>query len=244
MTPDLEIDSVSPLDLLAFGAHPDDVEMGVGGLLIKMKKKGYRTGVVDLTRGEMSSRGTPEIRAREARDASRLLQIDIRENLDLGDTRLLVNRDNILTVTSIIRKLRPSIIIAPYWIDHHPDHAATGALVQQAFFHVRLAKLDLGLPPHYPRKIYYYPFHHPIIPSFVVDITEEFPQRMEALWAYKSQLVKEQDENNVRRTIGISDYAFHVESRCRYFGSLINVKFGEALVVDGPLKLEDPCQGS
>jgi len=111
-----------------------------------------------------------------------------------------------------------------------------------AFFQVRLAKLDLGYPPHYPGRIYYYPFHHPVTPTFIVDITDEFPQKMKALHAHRSQLAVGQADDGLQRTIGISDYAFHVESKCRYFGSLINVRYGEALIVERPLKLDDPCR--
>jgi len=233
--------SALPVDILAFGAHPDDVEMCVGGLLIKMKKQGYRTGIVDLTRGEMGSRGTPLIRAQEAAEASRILEVDVRENLDLGDTRLAASYENVLAAARIIRKLRPSIILTSYLEDWHPDHAVAGKLVQQAFFQTRLVNLDLGFPPHYPRQIYYYPCHQPLIPTFVVDITSEFPRKMEAVSAYRSQISPAKEGEHPRRTIGISDYSFHLESRCRYFGSLINVKYGEALWVERPLKLDDPC---
>jgi len=239
--------STLSVDLLAFGAHPDDVEMCIGGILIKMKKQGYRTGIVDLTRGEMGSRGTPQIRAQEAAEASRLLGVDVRENVDLGDTRLSATYENILAVARVIRKLRPSVILTSYFEDWHPDHAAAGRLVQQAFFQTRLVNLDLGFPPHYPRQIYYYPCHQPLIPTFVVDITPEFPRKMEAVSAYMSQIAPLEEESPgaggkpPQRTIGISDYAFHLESRSRYFGSLINVKYGEALWVERPLKLDDPC---
>ncbi|MCL6583447.1 MAG: bacillithiol biosynthesis deacetylase BshB1 [bacterium] len=229
------------VDLLAFGAHPDDVEICLGGLLIKMKNRGYRTGIADLTRGEMGSRGTAQLRAQETAQASRLLAVDVRENLNLGDSRLTAGYDQILAAARLIRKLRPSIILAPYFEDWHPDHAAAGRIVQQAFFQARLAKLDLGYPPHYPRRIYYYPAHQPLIPTFVVDITAEFPRKMEALSAYRSQIFPSEEDSQPYRTIGVSDYAFHVESRCRYFGSLINVKYGEALWVDRPLRLDDPC---
>lgn len=229
--------SADHIDICACGAHPDDVEMGVGGILLKMKKRGFRTGIVDLTRGEMGTRGTPEIRAKEAARASQLLQVDVRENLDLGDTLLAVTRERILALANIIRKLRPSVLLAPYWIDYHPDHATAGLLMQQAFFHVRLAKLKLDFPPHYPKRIYYYPCHQPVIPHLVEDITEEFNQKMEALKAYQSQISLEADSQHLQRSIGITDYAFHVESRSRYFGSLINVRYGEAFLVDRPLQL-------
>ncbi|MEW6378009.1 MAG: bacillithiol biosynthesis deacetylase BshB1 [bacterium] len=245
MTTDLQPQEAGTfaVDLLAFGAHPDDVEMCVGGLLIKMKNQDYRTGIADLTRGEMGSRGTAQIRAREMAEATRLLAVDVRENLDLGDTRLTASHENILAAARIIRKLRPSILLAPYWEDWHPDHAAAGMIVKQAFFQTRLAKLDLGYPPHYPRRIYYYPCHQPLIPTFVVDITSEFPRKVEALSSYRSQIFPSREDSQLPyRTIGVSDYAFHVESRCRYFGSLINVKYGEALWVDRPLKLDDPCR--
>ncbi|MEW5802877.1 MAG: bacillithiol biosynthesis deacetylase BshB1 [bacterium] len=239
MNMDSQTISFPPVDLLAFGAHPDDVEMCLGGLLIKMKKQGYRTGIVDLTRGERGSRGTPDIRAQEMAEASRILEVDVRENLDLGDTQLAESYKNILAVARVIRKFRPSILLTSYFQDWHPDHAAAGRLVQQAFFQARLVNLDLGFPAHYPRHVYYYPCHQPIIPTFVVDITPEFTQKMKAVAAYRSQVFPAGAHS--QRTIGISDYLFHIESRCRYFGSLINVEYGEALWVDRPLKLDNPC---
>ncbi len=229
------------LDFLVIGAHPDDAELGAGGLLHKMKQKGYCTGIVDLTRGEMGSHGTPEKRLEEAQKSASILGLDVRLNLDLGDGRLVPNLPKRHELAKAIRQLKPTFIIAPYLNDPHPDHAAAGKMAKGAFYDARIVKLDLGLSPYSVSKLFYYPCHLYHSPSFVVDISKSFSAKMKAMLAYESQFdpkLEEPYEQYIH--LGISDYRFHIESRCRHFGSLINVRYGEGFICEDTLALEDP----
>ncbi|HAV43384.1 TPA: bacillithiol biosynthesis deacetylase BshB1 [bacterium] len=227
------------LDVLAFGAHPDDTELCVGGTLIKLKSLGYRTGIVDLTQGEMGSRGDSPTRLREAAKAAEILGVDLRQTLDLGDGHL----DEDLfkkrpPITTLIRQFKPTLILAPSKEDRHPDHAAAGRLVERACFDARLTKLDLGYPIHAPKATLYYLLHDYVEPTLVVDISDVFTQKMEAIKAYESQFCVPVKDNE-HPPIGISDYIFHVESRSRFYGSLINVEHGEAFYLRVPLRIKD-----
>ena len=229
------------LDFLVVGAHPDDAELGAGGFLHKMKQRGYRTGIVDLTRGEMGSHGTPEQRLAEAEKSAAILGLDIRLNLDLGDGHLVPNIPKRHELARAIRRVRPTFILAPYINDKHPDHAAAGKMAKGAFYDARIAKLDLGLPPYSVSKLFYYPCHLYHGPSFVVDISDSFCAKMEAMLAYESQFDPQAEapyEQYIH--LGISDYRFHIESRCRHFGSLINVCYGEGFICEDVLALDDP----
>jgi bacillithiol biosynthesis deacetylase BshB1 len=228
------------VEILAFGAHPDDVELCVGGILIKSKMEGHRVGVVDLTGGEMGSRGDRKTRQKEAIRAAEVLGLDHRECLDLGDNYLdTETTEKRFSIAQVIRKLKPKVILCPHKGDRHPDHAAGGRLVERACFDARLPKLDLGYPPYAPLYIFYYPLHDYVKPTFVVDITRVFAKKMEAVKAYESQFSLP-FPTHPQKPIGISNYLFHVESRSRFYGSLIDVEYGEALLIDFPLKIKDP----
>ncbi len=231
------------LDVLAIGAHPDDVELGMGGFLLHMKALGYTTGIVDLTRGEMGSRGTPEIRAKEAEAAGRLLGVSVRKNLDLGDGHLELNLANRHALAYALRELKPTFIVGPYFNDKHPDHAAAGAIMKAASYDARMAKLELGLglPPHSCRMLLHYPCHIYVTPSLVVDITPYLEQKMAAVRAYKSQFGESNaDYDSDYVHIGITDYILHIKSRCGHFGSLIGVSYGEGFFCQDPLRVHDP----
>lgn len=227
------------IDILAIGAHPDDVELCVGGTLIKSKSLGYNTGIVDLTRGEMGSRGDSQIRLREAERAKEVLGVDLRETLDLGDGRLNeVPAEKRMILTRLIRRLRPRVILIPYFKDRHPDHAAACRLIERACFDARLVKLDLEYPIHSPRAILYYPMHDYIEPSLVVDISDVFKEKMEAIKSYTSQFYAPVIDKDCS-TFGISNYIFHIESRSRFYGSLVNVDYGEAFWLRDPIRITD-----
>lgn len=229
------------LDFLVIGAHPDDAELGAGGFLHKMKQKGYRTGIADLTQGEQGSRGTAEIRLQESKKAAGILGVDVRKNLNLGDGHLTPSLHNRHQLAKVIRELKPTFIIAPYLNDKHPDHAAAGQIAKAAFYDARMAKLDLGLPPHSVAKVFYYPCHFYREPSFVVDITTSFSTKIEAVNAHQSQFdPKAKEPYKQYLNIGISDYIFHTESRCRHFGSLINVCYAEGFISEDTLRVDDP----
>ena len=226
------------VDVLAFGAHSDDVELGCGGLLLKLKRAGHRTGIVDLTQSELNSRAAPEVIAKEAEEAAGVLGVDLRQRLDLGDARLQDNYENRLLVAEVIRRYRPQIILAPYWGDRHPDHAACGLLVKNARLYCRLKRLEGPSPPHAPELFLFYLMHDYVPPTLVIDITDCFEEKIRAIKAYRSQFGRPAEEQDLL-TVGIGDYIFHIESRCRFYGSLINVRYGEAYLADLPLKLPD-----
>src|SRR5881275_2143206 len=180
-------DKSTQLDILAIAAHRDDVEQTCGGTLLKMSQKRQRTGVLDLTRGEMGTRGTAADREREANEAARLMGVTWREALDIPDGRVENTFINRLKVARVIRRTRPRVVILPYWKGRHPDHYTCSTLGYEACFVAGLAKLALEGKPHRPFKIVYATLYYDIRPTFVVDITEQFEGRMQSLLAYKSQ---------------------------------------------------------
>lgn len=174
-------------DILAIAAHRDNVEQTCGGTLLKMAERGRRTAVLDLTQGEMGTRGTVEERAREAEEAARILKVSWRRALDIPDGRVENTFENRVKVARVIRELRPRVLILPYWQARHPDHATASLLGYEAAFVAGLAKLDLGAPPYRPYKIIYASLYADVRPTFVVDISEQFDTRFAALMAYRSQ---------------------------------------------------------
>jgi len=223
------------VDLLFIGAHPDDVEWGLGGSLLLLRKQELSFAIVDLTRGEMGSRGTAEERRQEAIDAAEFLGAAARENLDLPDCGLVDTPENRRLIATAIRRFQPNFVVAPYWEDRHPDHAAAGALVRNTELYATLRKIDDGYAPHKPEGFLYYLLHHVRAPSLVVDITGVFDRKMELLRLHRSQFSKTAEEFGVL-PLGMPDYLFGLESRDRFFGSLVGVKFGEALVTDRPIR--------
>ncbi len=234
--------SAPALDVLAIAAHRDDVEQTCGGTLLKMAQRGLRTGILDLTQGEMGTRGTAEDRAREAADAARILLVSFRTALDIPDGRVENTWDNRLKIARIIREQRPRVVILPYWQGRHPDHYTGSLLGYEACFLSGLSKLPLpddsprqGAPgnpfasaPHRPFKIIYASLYYDVRPSFVVDITDQFEGRLESVYAYKSQFTDQK--------AGSGDFPAHAEIRervaamARYYGMLAGVKYAEPFV--------------
>ncbi|MCG3159420.1 MAG: N-acetyl-alpha-D-glucosaminyl L-malate deacetylase 1 [Acidobacteria bacterium] len=229
------------LDILAIAAHPDDVELSVGGTLIKLGRLGYKTGVLDLTRGEAGTRGTPEIRAAEAERAAELLGLSVRENLDLGDARIWANEESRVKLVRVLRRLRPRLVFTQFWEDPHPDHAHTSQLVREACHVSGLAKYDreAGQERWRPSCIAYFLFPRTVAPSFIVDISETSQPKWEAIRAHASQFFNPQATEPQSR---VSTQAFlrEIESRDRYFGAMIGVENGEAFFVREALNVEDP----
>jgi len=226
------------VDILVFGSHPDDAELGCAGFLLKMRSKGYKTGIVDLTRGEMGSRGTPEIRQSEAMKSANLLSLEVRYNLEMNDGSLETDFQSRLKIINIIRKLRPSLVFTSYYEDKHPDHVACGKLVRDAFFNARLKKLETDYPHFAPKRLFFYPSHVFVPPVISTDITPFFEEKMNVLRAYNSQFIHRKNED-VAAPIGVSDHIFHAESRMRHFGSQINVKYAEGFITELPIPVED-----
>jgi len=217
-----------PLDILALAAHRDDVEQTCGGTLLKMAERGYRTGILDLTQGEMGTRGSAEDRAREAADAARILKVSWRQALDIPDGRVENTYENKLKVARVIRQLRPRVLILPYWQARHPDHATAGVLGYEATFLSGLKKLDLGAPPHRPFKTTYASLYADVRPSFVVDISAQFEARFASLMAYKSQY-RDQEAGS-----GLFPKQAEIRERIAamagYYGLLAGVQYAEPFV--------------
>ena len=234
---DSDLSGVAPLDVLAIAAHPDDIEQTCGGTLIKMSRLGYRIGAIDLTSGEMGTRGTPQTRLQEADDAARLMELKWRGNLGLPDARLENAISSRMTLTSALRRLKPRVVILPYWEARHPDHYRASELGYEACFLSGLKKIDEHTQPHRPFKIVYASIYANVPPSFVVDISGEFEQRMEALLAYRSQygelpaggdLFPQQAEIRER-----------LASVARFYGNLIGVRYGEPFVIKETMRVDD-----
>ncbi|HEX7830289.1 MAG TPA: bacillithiol biosynthesis deacetylase BshB1 [Thermoanaerobaculia bacterium] len=226
------------VDLIFFGAHPDDVELSVGATVAKSVKDGLRAGIVDLTRGEMGTRGTPQVRKREAQNAAKVLGASFRTQLDFQDGNLQTGRDQELQIIELLRRYRPKLVIAPWPDDRHPDHTRTGQIVTDASFYAGLRALDTGLAAHRPQTVLYYLQNYMIPPSFVVDVTRTWKTKMKSVAAYKSQF---HDPKSKEPQTFISDPKFldMIEARGRHFGALIGVEYGEAFVTKQPPKLDD-----
>ena len=227
------------VDILFFGAHPDDVELSVGGTAAKMVKDGRRIGIVDLTRGEMGTRGTPQTRKREAAAAAKVLGATFRQQLDFQDGNLQTGRDQELQIIEILRQRRPSLVVAPYPDDRHPDHTRTGRIVTEASFYSGLRSLETGLAAHRPQAVLYYLQNYMFTPSFIVDVTRHWKAKMRSVAAYKSQF---HDPSSKEPETFISDPKFleMIDARGRHFGALINAVYGEAFVTKQPPRLDDP----
>ena len=215
-------------DVLAIAAHRDDVEQTCGGALLKMAERGRLTAILDLTQGEMGTRGTVEDRAREAGEAARILKVSWRQALDIPDGRVENTYDNRIKVARVIRQLRPRVLILPYWQARHPDHATASVLGYEAAFLAGLAKLDLGVPPHRPYKIVYASLYADVRPTFVVDISEQFDTRFAALMAYRSQYQDQQQGSNVFPRE--SEIRERIASMAGFYGLLAGVRYAEPFV--------------
>lgn len=226
-----------PLDLLAIAAHPDDVEQTCGGTLIRMAEMGYRTGVLDLTAGELGTRGDPELRRREAQTAARLMRVSWRGNLGLPDGRLENTLEARLKLAAEIRRLRPRVVILPYWQARHPDHYRASELGFEACFLAGLRKLPIQGLPHRPFKLLYASLYANVPPSFVVDISEQFERRMEALLAYESQYGRREEASELFPTP--EEVRERLAAIARFYGNLIGVRYGEPFVVKETLRVDD-----
>ena len=216
------------LDVLFFGAHPDDVELTCGGTAAKLVKAGKKIGIIDLTKAELSSRGNPELREKETAAATEILGASIRENLALSDGNITNDPDSRLKVISVIRKYKPALVFAPYPGDRHPDHIHASELIREAAFYSGLAKIADGNDPHRPHKVYYYPQAYDIPVSFVFDISDTFDIKMHAIKSYGAQFFNPGYEQNEPVTL-ISSELFYkeIEARARHYGFKIGVEFGE-----------------
>jgi bacillithiol biosynthesis deacetylase BshB1 len=228
------------LDLLAIAAHPDDVELTCGGTMIKMARRGYRTGVLDLTGGEMGTRGSAELRAREAAAAARALGVSHRENLMLPDAHLEPRMDYKLAVARRIRALRPHAVILPYWEGRHPDHYNGSRLAYEGCFLAGLKRLDIQGKPFRPFKIFYATAYDPAVrPTFVVDITQEASRKSRAVLAYGSQFRPPQRERRSKVYIPLDRLAEQVRLVARFYGEMIGAEYAEPFLVKEIMQADD-----
>ncbi|HEV8369986.1 MAG TPA: bacillithiol biosynthesis deacetylase BshB1 [Pyrinomonadaceae bacterium] len=229
------------LDVLAVFSHPDDAELSVSGTLLKLKSFGYRTGVCDVTRGEMGTRGTPEVRAKEALDAARTLKLDIRINLEQPDGHVWPSETARTALVRVIRKHQPKVLLTTHEDDPHPDHANTSIIVRQAARLATMVRYDeeSGLAAVPMPAIMHSLFSRRIVPSFIVDVSEFVDEKMQAIRAYGSQFY---DAGSSEPTTRISKRGFldEIQSRMEYFGALIGVSAGEPFYVREALNVEDP----
>jgi bacillithiol biosynthesis deacetylase BshB1 len=227
------------LDLLAIAAHPDDVELTCGGTLLKMAQRGYKTGILDLTAGEMGTRGTPEIRAKEAGHAAKLLAVKWRGTLGVPDSDVQPSRQHKLRLAAMIRQLRPKTVILPYWEARHPDHYHASILGYEACFLAGLKQLPIQGEAYRPFKILYSSSYADVRPTFVVDITAQYAQRRKAILAFVSQFRsrKSGKKNNVH--LAIDRLEAEMNQLARHYGQLIGVDYGEPFLQKELMKVDD-----
>lgn len=226
------------VDILTIAAHPDDVELTCAGTLIRMIAQGYSVGILDLTQGEMGTRGTPEIRAAEAEAARKVIGARFRERMNLGDSRLTASIENRFAVAEQIRKARPKTVILPYWEGRHPDHYTASTLGYEACYASGLKQLPVSGEPHRPKKILYASMYWEVKPSFLVDITPHHPKKREAINCFASQFAGElKDITELYPAWGrLLD---RVTTQCKYYGHLMGVDFAEPFVVKEVMAVDD-----
>ena len=230
------------LDVLAVSPHPDDVELHCGGLMIRFADLGYATGIVDMSRGEMGTRGTVDGRDQEAADAAKILGLSSRLNLELPDSRIGACETHRDALVNAIRRFRPEMLLVPHEIARHPDHGATGRLAKDAAFLAGLEKIETDHPVFRSRKLVFYLTHHAYRdprPSFIVDITSTFSRKIAAVKAHRSQF-HDPDSTEPETFISRPEFLEEVEAQGRYYGSLIGARYGEPFVVREYLSIDDP----
>jgi len=232
------------LDLLAIAAHPDDVELTCGGTLLKMAQRGYKTGILDLTAGEMGTRGTPETRAKEAAKAAKLLAVKWRGTLGVPDSDVQPSRQHKLRLAAVIRQLRPKTVILPYWEARHPDHYHASTLGYEACFLAGLKQLPMEGEAFRPFKILYSISFADVRPTFVVDITAQYERRRKAILAFSSQFRPQmgQSRKSYKKQqvfLAIDRLEDQMNQLARHYGEQIGVKYGEPFLQKELMKVDD-----
>jgi len=225
-------------DAMFFAAHPDDAELNCGGTILSLVNSGRTVGIVDLTLGELSTRGNLKLRKKETDKATSLLGIKFRENLKISDGNIELNNSNKKKIIEVIRKYRPEIIFAPYPMDRHPDHINASNLIRESYFYSGLSKIKTGKSEQFrPSKIYYYRNAVDMPVSFIFDISKTFKQKLEVMQCYDSQFYNAESKEP-QTFISSKLFEQEVEARARHFGFKIGVEFGEPFYTDSDLKIE------
>jgi N-acetylglucosamine malate deacetylase 1 len=227
------------LDLLAIAPHPDDVELTSGGTMIKMAQAGYATGILDLTRGETGTRGTPETRLKEAARAAKIMGAKIRRNLGLPDAQLKVTDEYKAAIAAVIREFEPHTVILPYWKGRHPDHYTAARLGYEACFVAGLKNYPLEGLPFRPFKILYAAAYADVRPTIAVDITKQYDRRRRAILAYASQFNPPKRERKSRVALPLDELEDRMSLQARYYGRLIGVRYAEGFVVKEVAQVDD-----
>ena len=221
------------LDCLVIAPHPDDAELGAGGLILQLKAEGRRVGVLDLTNGEPTPHGSPAVRRRETEEATRILQLDWRDNLGLPNRSLQATLEARHQLASVLRQVRPTWLLAPYWIDAHPDHVAAAQLIEDARFWAKLTNTDMPGEPHHPSRVYYYYCVHLRLapqPAFVLDISEHWQKKIASIACYRSQFITGRDGES-------PTFLEQLRDEAAYWGRLIGARFGEPFASREPIGL-------
>jgi len=219
------------LDVLVFAAHPDDAELSMGGTIAKLTSQNFKVGLIDLTRGELGTRGSADIRQKEAFQAALNLKIAVRENLNIPDGNIEKNQQNLVKVIMAIRKYRPKIIFAPYFNDRHPDHIHASSIVKQAMFSTGLSKIktfdkEVAQQAYRPNKLFYYMQTYTFDPSFIVDVSSCFEIKMKAVNSYSSQFFNPKS-TEPETFISKPGFIQYIESRAQFYGFQIGKHYGE-----------------
>lgn len=226
------------VDVLTIAAHPDDIELTCAGTLIKMVDKGYSVGILDLTQGEMGTRGTPELRAQEAEAARVVIGARFRERLDFGDSRLTASIENRYALAEKLRAARPATVILPYWEGRHPDHYTAATLGYEACYAAGLKALPISGAPHRPKKILYASMYWEDKPSFLVDISPYFEKKLQAVNCFASQFSG--DMRDITELFPAwTRLIDRITTQCKYYGHLIGVDYAEPFIVKETMAVDD-----
>ena len=229
---------IALIDILAFGAHPDDVELNVGGTLILHARQGLRVGVVDLSLGELASNGTVEERQKESLEAASYLQLTLRENLALPDGGIADNQSQRLKVAGALRRLRPEVVLLPSRGARHPDHRAASQLIESAVHLAGVKGYSLPGNPYRPRQLFFYAQSRTKMPELVVDVSGVYEQKLQAILSHASQFINQEGEA-FPTTINSPQFLQIIRSRDQFYGSLIGSLFGEGFFQRGPVPVDN-----
>ncbi len=230
------------LDVLIFAAHPDDAELSMGGTIAKLTKNNFKVGLIDLTRGELGTRGTAEIRQKEAFQAAIVLKTSLRENLSIPDGNIEKNKENLSKIVMEIRRYKPKIIFAPYFNDRHPDHVDASSLIKQAMFTTGLSKYktfdkEVLQEAYRPKKLFYYMQTYTFDPTFIVDITETFETKMKAVYCYSTQFHNPKSAEP-ETFISHPQFINYIDARSRFYGFQIGKNYGEPFYSEEKIEMD------